>query len=155
MFTSPSCLILGYDRTDTARLAAAWAAHRLSPEGKLVIVHACRSLHAPASPLVSAQERHKLGRALIDELLLEGSDALFDIEVAVEVPDEDPVQALIGAARAHHAEGIVIGHERHTSLRRAIGTVTTELLNRSPVPVIAVPITSALRETRSGAQAAS
>jgi nucleotide-binding universal stress UspA family protein len=92
---------------------------------------------------------------LIDELLLDGSDSLFDIEVEVEVADEDPVGALIGAARNHDAQGIVIGNEQRSSLRSAVGTVTTELLNRSPVPVIAVPLTSVPPASRSDARAAS
>jgi hypothetical protein len=80
-------LIVGYDRTESARLAAAWAARQLQPAGKLVIVHACHPLHAQPSPLSSAKERRELGRAL--------------------------------------------------------GTVTSELLSTSPVPVISVPLSAA------------
>ena len=48
------CFVLGYDRTDSARRAASWAAGELAPGGKLVIVHACRPLHAPPAPLSTA-----------------------------------------------------------------------------------------------------
>jgi nucleotide-binding universal stress UspA family protein len=140
------CLVIGYDRTDSARRAAAWAAHQLSPGGKLVIVHACRALHAPPSPLSTTQERHYLGRALIDELLLEGEDTLFDIDVATEVSDDDPVTALLDAARRHGARAIVVGCEQHSRLHKALGTVTSELLKTSPVPVTAVPSLSAGRD---------
>ncbi|HEY7962319.1 MAG TPA: universal stress protein [Solirubrobacteraceae bacterium] len=136
---NPRCLVLGYDRTDSARRAARWAAHELAPDGRLVIVHACRPLHAPASPLSSDAERRRLGRALIDELLLEGEDSVFDLEIETEVRDEDPVTALIGAADRHAAGAIVLGSERHSRLHEALGTVTSELLKRSPVPVIAIP----------------
>lgn len=135
------CLVLGYDRTDSSRRAATWAANELLPDGKLVIVHACRPLHAPPSPLSTAQERRQYGRALIDELLLEGSDSLFKIDIEAELSDRDPVTALTDAARHHSARGIVIGHERHSGLHKALGTVTSELLDTSPVPVIAVPLT--------------
>lgn len=148
-----SCLILGYDRTESARLAAAWAARQLQPKGKLVIVHACRPLHAQPSPLSSAKERHELGRALIDELLMD-TDSLLDIDIEAEVSDRDPVTALIEAARHHGAQGIVVGHEQHSTLHRALGTVTGELLNTSPVPIITVPLSAAqvsgLALTRSG-----
>jgi nucleotide-binding universal stress UspA family protein len=137
-----SCLVLGYDRTEPARVAARWAVAQLLPEGKLVIVHANRPLHAPAVPS-SAQERKRFGRALVDELLLEGEDSLFDIDVEVEVEDRDPVSALIEAARRHHAHGIVVGSERHSRLHTAIGTVTVELLKSAPVPVIVVPLLAA------------
>ncbi|MGA2453103.1 MAG: universal stress protein [Solirubrobacteraceae bacterium] len=135
-----SCLILGYDRTDSARHAADWAARQLQPNGKLVIVHACRPLHAPPSVLSSHEERRELGRALIDELLLEDSGPLLDIEVEADVSDSDPVTALIDAARRHEAGAIVIGHEQRSPLRRVLGTVTTELLDTSPVPVVSVPL---------------
>lgn len=139
------CLVLGYDRGDSARLAARWAVNQLLPAGKLVIVHASRPLHAPPLPS-SAEERKRFGRALVDELLLEGEDALFDIDVELEVVDRDPVAALIDAAQRHRARGIVVGSERHSRLHTAIGTVTVELLRDSPVPVIVVPARAALRK---------
>lgn len=137
------CLVLGYDRSDSARLAARWAVNQLLPSGRLVIVHANRPLHA--LPLASsAEERKRFGRALIDELLLEGEDELFDIDVELEVVDRDPVSALIDAARRHRARAIVVGSEHHSRLHTAIGTVTVELLKDSPVPVIVVPAQAAL-----------
>jgi nucleotide-binding universal stress UspA family protein len=137
-----SCLVLGYDRTDSARLAARWAVKQLLPEGKLVIVHSCRPLHAPPLAFSSAEERQRFGRAMVDELLLEGEDSLFDVDVEVEVVDSDPVSALTDAAERHDAEAIVVGSERHSRLHTAIGTVTVELLKTSPVPVVVVPLTA-------------
>jgi len=135
------CLILGYDRTEGGRTAAAWAARELRPEGKLVILHAARGQHLGASPLSTPEERHRFGRALIDELLLEGDNALHDVEIEAEVPDEEPVAALIDAALRHDASAIVVGSRRHSALRKALGTVTSELLTSAPVPVIAIPET--------------
>lgn len=133
------CLILGYDRTDAARLALSWAAHELAPRGRLVIVHACRPLHAPPLPLASAGERRRLARAEFDELLLEDGDSLLDLDIQTEISDEDPVTALVQAASRHHARGIVVGCEPHSRLHRALGTVTSELMQSSPVPVTVVP----------------
>ena len=140
--------MLGYDRTDSARHAARWAVQELAPDGKLVIVHACRPLHAPPSALSTAKERHRAGRALVDELLLEGEDELFDVDVDVEVSDADPVSALVAAAERHDARAIVIGSEHHSRARKALGTVTTELLERSHVPVIAVPLDGLQQRTQ-------
>jgi nucleotide-binding universal stress UspA family protein len=138
------CLALGYDRTDSARLAARWAVRQLLPEGKLVIVHACRPLHAPPTVLAGAQERRRLGRALVDELLLEDDDSLFDLDIEIEVLDLDPVSALSDAALRHHAEAIVVGSEHHSRLHKALGTVTVKLLAEAPVPVVVVPQTAAV-----------
>ncbi len=133
------CLIVGYDGSAGSRAAIDWASAAMTPAGRIVIVYSCRPLHAPASPLASAAERRRLGRAVLDELMLEAPKRLLEGEVAAEVSDRDPVAALTAAARRHGASGIVIGHKRHARLHRALGTVTTELLARSPVPVTAVP----------------
>jgi nucleotide-binding universal stress UspA family protein len=76
---------------------------------------------------------------MIDELFLEGSDSLFDVTITSEVSDDDPVTALTEAARRHGARAIVVGCEQHSRLHKALGTVTSELLKTSPVPVTAVP----------------
>ena len=133
------CLAVGYDRTESSRRAVSWAAAELQPDGKLVIVHAGKPLNAPASPLSTHDERAELGRAMIDELLLEGDDSLRDLELAAEILDRDPASALVEAAARHHASAIVIGHERHSRLHRAAGTLTSELLDSSPLPVITIP----------------
>lgn len=136
------CMILGYDRSESSRHAARWATSELLAGGKLVIVHACRSQHLPPAPLSTQSERHDLGRAILDELMLDGEDALLDIDLETEVSDDDPVRALIDAARRHNARAIVLGAKHHSRLRKALGTVTTELLKTSPVPVITVPLSA-------------
>jgi nucleotide-binding universal stress UspA family protein len=135
-------MVLGYDRSESARHAANWVTHELLSGGKLVILYACRPLHAPPAPLSTASERHQLGRALLDELMLDGDEELLDIDFATEVADQDPVTALIDAARRHEARAIVIGAKHHSRLHEALGTVTTELLKTSPVPVITVPLSA-------------
>lgn len=136
------CLVVGYDRTDSARLAIAWATRQIQPNGKLVVVHACRPLHAQPSPLRSAKERGDFGRALIDELLMEDTGSLLDIDLETVVSDSDPVTALIETAQRHNAQAIVVGHKQHSLIHRALGTVTSELLHTSLVPVIAIPLAS-------------
>lgn len=133
------CLVVGYDGSPAARAAVDWAAGALAAPARLVLVYACRPLHAPASPLLSMEERRRVGRAFLDELALESEEALIDSSVRAEVSDEGPVSALVDAARRHCASGIVVGCEQHSRLHRAIGTVTSELLVSSPVPVTVVP----------------
>jgi nucleotide-binding universal stress UspA family protein len=137
--TVKPCLVLGYDHTDGALAAAGWAANELVPDGKLVVVHATRALHMPPLPIPTPRERHRLGHVLIDELLLEGTDSLFDVELQVEISDDDPVTALTKAACRHDARAIVVGHDGHSWMHRALGTVTSQLLNASSVPVVVVP----------------
>jgi nucleotide-binding universal stress UspA family protein len=133
------CLVVGYDRTAGARAAANWAAAQLRSDGRLVIVHAARAQHAPPSPLSTPAERRELAQAVIDELLMEADGSLLDLDIAAEVSDSDPVGALLEAARSHGAQAIVVGHKRHSRLHKALGTVTSGLLESSPVPVVTVP----------------
>lgn len=132
-------MVLGYDRSESSRHAASWVANQLLAGGKLVIVYACRDQHLPPVPLSTQGERHDLGRAILEELLLDGDDALLDIDLETHLSDQDPATALIDAARRHDARAIVLGSKPHSRLHKALGTVTTELLQNSPVPVITVP----------------
>ena len=93
--------MLGYDRSESSRNAARWAASELASGGKLVIVYACRAQHMPPTPLSSSGVRHDEGRAILDELMLDGEPALFDIELETEVSDRDPAAALIDTAERH------------------------------------------------------
>jgi nucleotide-binding universal stress UspA family protein len=133
------CVVLGYDRSEASRHAASWVIGQLLAGGKLVIVHACRPQHLPPAPFSTYGERRDLGQAILDELVLDGEDALFDIDLETEISDDAPASALIDAARRHDARAIVLGAKHHSRLHEALGTVTTELLKTSPVPVITVP----------------
>lgn len=133
------CMVLGYDHSEGSRHAACWAKNELAAGGKLVIVYACRGQHMPPSLLSSADERHEVGCAILDELLLDGDEVLFDIDLEMQVSDQDPAAALIAAAERYGARAIVLGSKPHSRLHRALGTVTTELIQSSPVPVITVP----------------
>ena len=149
--TAVPCLVVGYDRTEGAGAAVAWAAKEIAAGGKLVLVHASRGLHTPPSPLSSIKERQEMGRALIDELMLEGEDSLFAVDVEADISEHDPVTALIDAAERHDARVIVVGCERHSPLHKAMGTVTSELMLHSPVPVTVVgPEAAPNRSARAG-----
>lgn len=136
---SERCLVVGYDRGESARAAVEWAARQLPPDGRLVVVFAEKPLHAPQSPLSSAGDRRRFAGAAIDELLLETGSAVLDCEIVTEISDEDPVSALREASRRHGAEAIVLGSQQHSRVHQAIGSVTSALLKDSPVPVTVVP----------------
>jgi nucleotide-binding universal stress UspA family protein len=133
------CLVVGYDGHPAARAAVGWAAAQLAGNGRIVVVQAYRPLLSPTELCGSAGDRRRLAGASVDELLLEAPRQLLEGELDVEVSDEDPVSALIAAAERHGAEAIVLGAQRHSSLRKLLGTVTSELIERSPVPVTVVP----------------
>jgi nucleotide-binding universal stress UspA family protein len=147
---NPRCMVLGYDASDSSRLALSWAASELQPDGKLVLVRSGRALHVPASPLSSSSERDQLGRAIFDELVLDVEDSLLDLQLITEVSEDDPASALLDAANRHGADAIVVGCERHSALHRALGVLTTQLLEHADVPIISVPSGTALSSARGG-----
>lgn len=137
------CLVVGYDRGESAREALLWAARQLSGEGRLVIVFAERPLHVPQSPVSTPEQRRHFAGAAIDELLLTAGEEVLDRRISTEISEEDPVTALREAARRYEADAIVLGARQHSRLHEAIGTVTGGLLKDSPVPVTVVPCRSA------------
>lgn len=63
-----------------------------------------------------------------------------DVAVAVELVRDRPVDSLIRVAEDRGAEVIVVGHGGSGPLRAALlGSITYELVHRSPIPVLIVP----------------
>jgi nucleotide-binding universal stress UspA family protein len=139
---SEPCIVVGYDGSPEARYAASWAARRVAPNGKLVLIHACRPRRRwlALAILRTAIERSDRGRALIDELLMDGDEALLDIHVEARILDEDPAHALIEAARRYQAQEIVVGSHHRSRLDAVYGDVAAELVRSAPVPVCVVPL---------------
>ncbi len=144
------CLIVGYDGSPEARHAAVWAARRAAPNGMLVLIHASRPPHRwPALQIVHmaieqvlqiAGVRGDRGRALIDELFMDGDEALLDVSIEAHVVDRPPAQALIEAARSHHASEIIVGSHHSSRTDAVYGDVAAELTRTAPVPVCVVPL---------------
>jgi nucleotide-binding universal stress UspA family protein len=60
------------------------------------------------------------------------------VETKVEISG-DPADVILGAARAIGASGIAVGAQKQSSLAAAIlGSVASDLLRRSPVPVLVI-----------------
>jgi nucleotide-binding universal stress UspA family protein len=133
------CVVVGYDGGESSRDAVGWAAATLPEDGRLVLVYACRGLHTPPSPLVGDVERDRVAHATFDALALDGDDAFLALAAHNEIVDMDPVNALLDTAARYGAGMIVVGRNRHSLLRRSLGTVTGELLARTRVPVVLVP----------------
>ena len=136
------CVIVGYDGSPAARGAAAWAARRVAPHGRVVLVHADRpgGHWLPVSILGTAAERESHRRALLEELLVDADEVLREVSIDAEVLDEEPAKALLDAARRHAAQEIVIGSHRRSAPERFCGDVAAELARTTTVPVLIVPL---------------
>lgn len=128
---SPSILVAGYDGSEGAAAAVRWAAARVAPEGRVVVVCAAD----PGTPTPVSSGRHERARAGLDALWME-EDALADTDVQLVVDDGAPADALCRAAREAGADGIVVG--RHHDGRFNADTVH-HLLDVADRPVTVVP----------------
>ena len=126
-------VVVGFDGSAGSRRALAWAARRLVPEGRLVLVVATRpepsTLGRPGLELVA---RDPLGyaRLVLDEIST--ADGVPDVEVVVT--DDVPAHALHELARERDADEIAIGGRRG----RAEGAVAADLLAVADRPVVIV-----------------
>jgi len=95
--------------------------------GKVWIVHCL----APGGP--------GRGKAVLDSLLLEGGDALLDVDYELELVEGHPAEALAVSAREHDADEIAIGSRGLGKLRATLGSVSHDVLHEADRPVIVIP----------------
>ena len=131
-------VVVGYDGSEAARAAVAWAGARAGRSGKVWIVHCL--VPSPAAPEGGAH-----GKAVLDALLLEGGDALLDVDYELELVEGDAARALAQSAREHEADEIAIGSRGFGKLRAALGSVSHDVLHEADRPVLVIPY-NAVRE---------
>lgn len=101
---APSLLVAGYDGSAGAAAAVRWAAARVAPAGRVVVV--CATHPGTPGPVTATKEDR--ARASLEALWLE-EDALVDADVRLLVADTPPAEALCHAAEEAAADGIVVG----------------------------------------------
>ena len=81
-----------------------------------------------------------VGQRAIEAVRAEIATTYPDLEIESEFVQDHAVEALIRVAEARHAEVIAVGHGGGGPMRGALlGSVTYELVHRSPLPVLVVP----------------
>lgn len=135
-------IVVGYDGSEAARVAVDYAVQKAGKEGLVVVVHAFGPppdwLGAPN--FARALEDHRvLGQAVLDGLLLEGSDALLETNHETELVDGSPAEAIVLVAQERNATEIVVGSRGFGSLRSALGSVSQGVLHLADRPVVVLP----------------
>lgn len=130
--------VVGYDGSDIAKAALLYAAERVGPEGRLIVVHAGV---APAffEGTIYHEGMHRVHRDRGREVLEEVTPELvagvpFETEQV-----EKPAQALSEVARSRVADEIVVGSRGFGRFRAAIGGVSHALLHQTDRPATVVP----------------
>jgi len=81
-----------------------------------------------------------VGTEAIDEIKAEIATTYPGLSLEVEMVQQRPVDALINVAAERGAEVIAVGHGGSGPLKAALlGSITYEIVHRSPIPVLVVP----------------
>ena len=135
-------IVVGYDGSEAARQAVAYAATRAGARGKIWVVHC----YGPPPDWLGAPNYERLledhqarGKAILDALVLEGGDELVDTDYELELVDGKPAEAVTKVAQVRDADEIVIGSRGFGRLRSALGSVSLETLHLADRPVVVIP----------------
>jgi nucleotide-binding universal stress UspA family protein len=132
-------VVVGYDGSEPARAALAYAARRAASGGRIVAVHAVQP--APdwlGSPYYQrALDAHQAeGRELLRSLV-DQSD--IGAEVTTSLLEGPPARAIIAAADARDADEIVIGSRGFGPVRGVLGSVSHAVLHGADRAVVVIP----------------
>jgi nucleotide-binding universal stress UspA family protein len=120
-----------------ARTAARVATLMRTP---LVIVFAYESVAMGPRGGALEDEISEVGRHATGEIHDELAATYPNLTIDVQLVHQRPVEALIEVAAARCAEAIAVGHGGRGLVRAALlGSITYEIVHRSPIPVLVVP----------------
>jgi nucleotide-binding universal stress UspA family protein len=143
-------VILGYDGSQPAEAALAYAMKRTGGNGRVVVVYAFHP--APdwlGSPYyqraLDAHQSH--GRELLRSL--EERDDL-GTELVTSLLEGPPARAIVAAADARDADEIVIGSRGFGPVRGVLGSVSHAVLHEADRPVVVIPAEAASDIEREG-----
>jgi len=129
-------VVVGVDRSLSARVALEHAARRVGDGGQLIVAHVMPPLSDAISRAVAGldDERRAEAQALVERLAA-------DAGVATEtwVLDGPPAERLAQLAREKGAEEIVVGSRGMGRFAAALGSVSHALLAHADRPVVVVP----------------
>jgi nucleotide-binding universal stress UspA family protein len=135
--TDAPVAVVGYDGSEHAQRAVAYARRRLGDGGRLIAVFAYVAppeWEGTAYHERSLELHRKHGRELLDRLAAESGEPAET--VLVEGP---PAEALVSVAHDNNAEEIVVGSRGFGPVRALLGSTSHALLHATDRPVVIVP----------------
>lgn len=143
-------IVVGFDGSDTAKAALAYAAACVGSDGNLVVAHIVTSptMFMDTQYYDAALERaRERGESSMRELedLLAGAPAEFQV---LEGP---PARTLVELAREKDADEIVVGSRGFGAGRALLGSVSHALLHETDRPLVILTRRAAERTTRRAA----
>jgi nucleotide-binding universal stress UspA family protein len=154
MDTRHPCIVVGYDGSESARVAVEHAVLAAAPDGVVVVVYAFGPppdwLGAPNYQRVLDDHRGR-GQQVLDELEAEAADIFGDVAYDLDLLGDSPADAVLNAAAVRAADAIVVGSRGFGFVHGALGSVSHELLQRADLPVTVItPAYVEARRARAG-----
>lgn len=145
--------LVGYDGSETAKAALAYAARRVGPHGKLVVAHAVTT---PATFIETEYYDEALRRARErgEASMSEVGAIVGGITTELRVAEGPPARTLVKLARETGADEIIIGSRGFGAGRALLGSVSHALLHQADRPVVILTRRAAEREARRAAAGA-
>jgi nucleotide-binding universal stress UspA family protein len=132
-------LVVGYDGSDCAKAALDEATALAKGLGDSIVVGFGYGPGGPGEEFIATRDMIKHFGERVTSDAPERVQAQ-GVEVALELVDERPTEALISLAEKHDARAIVVGSYSESPIRGALlGSVPHKLLHLSDRPVLVVP----------------
>jgi nucleotide-binding universal stress UspA family protein len=135
-----SCVVVGYDGTDPARSAVAYAAKRAGRSGKVIVAYASGSPEPGVGVQNASPPREDaMRRKVLDALLIHSGDVLRDMDFELAIVAGRPAKAIAALARERNADEIAVGARGAAPGQAAPDSVSRELRQIADRPVMVVP----------------
>jgi nucleotide-binding universal stress UspA family protein len=141
---TPTTLV-GYDGSETAKAALAYAAARAGSGGRLIVAHVVTSptMFMDTEYYDDALERaRERGESSIREL----EDLLGGVPSEARIVEGPPARTLVALAREEDAQEIVVGSRGFGAGRALLGSVSHALLHEADRPLVILTDRAAGRE---------
>lgn len=145
--------LVGYDGSETARAALAFAAQRVGPGGRIVVAH----IVAPPTAFIDTQyydDSLRRAREHGEASMRAVEDVLGGVPAELQVAEGPPAQTLVDLARETGADEIVVGSRGFGGGRAMLGSVAHALLHETDRPLVILTRRAAERQTRRAAAGA-
>ncbi|HEY7453792.1 MAG TPA: universal stress protein [Thermoleophilaceae bacterium] len=140
-------IVVGYDGSETAKTALAYAAACAGSDGRLVVAQVVTSptMFMDTEYYDDALERaRERGESSMREL----EDLLGGTPAELHILEGPPARTLVGLAREKHADEIVVGSRGHSPGRALLGSVSHALLHETDRPLVILTRKATEREAR-------
>lgn len=129
-------VVVGVDRSDTARRAAVAAAELAAAYGSNLHVVMCVDRGSSINVGVGSDQFRSDWLTEADQFLADLARELGHDQITHAIGDKDPATALCDEAARIGAKVIVVGNRRVQGVSRVLGSIASDVLKKAPCDVL-------------------